>query len=574
MDMTRISTGSAQGDGSGGLAEAARTPDALVRVHWVTGAAVVALIAVTAVESPPLRPAAAAVLCAVVVAELLLHFGLRHGRRSPLLWLCQLAVDIAAVTAVCLLWPNLRATAAILYGLPVVFAGLSLERSDAALVAGLCVSLLAAAASLGPQVTAVATEQTLGLAIFLCGAVVVSSAFKAHAARTQRARAASLEALAEGVAFVDADGNVLFRNRAFADSFPGVPGQTGLLPWELRQYVHAALEGRAGFDMKSFSRPGTSRFRQDRQHFEAHVSASESGCLVVVEDVTYPRKLEEDLDVCASEIGKMADSLEKHQIQIAQHEKMVALGTMAAGIAHEISNPLACLSAVAQLLIREAPSPRVREQLDCLTVQTERIAKTVRQILDFSRPSPKQMELVDLEELVEQVIRMVRYSHRSAATTITSSFEPEHLRVRLVPQEFQQVLVNVLLNAMDALGEVSRPGTIHIACTAGEGTARVVVADNGPGMKEPQLRHAFEPFFTTKPPGKGTGLGLAISYRLVERRGGTISIDSTWGKGTVVTISFPADPSDDTTVVAPTAENKPGIASAETDYATDNSGSR
>jgi signal transduction histidine kinase len=253
------------------------------------------------------------------------------------------------------------------------------------------------------------------------------------------------------------------------------------------------------------------------------------------------------------EIRAISETLQRNQKEMAQREKMVAIGTMAAGVAHEIGNPLTCLSAVVQLLERNRRCEKNREQLAILNEQIGRIVKIVRELLEFAKPDAGRRTLVDLDEITERTIRMVRYNHRSQHAVIDSRRNDSLPNIYTVPEQFQQVLVNLLLNALDAIKEVQGNPPIIIERTVEDGRVAIKVIDQGVGMTEEQVRQAFEPFYTTKSPAEGTGLGLAVSYRIVEALGGRIMIESSPGAGTVVTVLFPAV---DTTVDSATTSNE------------------
>ncbi|MHC4787719.1 MAG: ATP-binding protein [Planctomycetota bacterium] len=165
----------------------------------------------------------------------------------------------------------------------------------------------------------------------------------------------------------------------------------------------------------------------------------------------------------------------------------------------------------------------------------------VRQVLAFSRPATTERVPADLDDLIEQTVRMLSYG-QSARRVHMQSIRCEDLpQVRIAPQHFQQVLVNLLLNAVDAVQGVDGEPTVTVERRPNGNWVEVLVSDNGCGMGPQQVNRAFEPFYSTKPPGEGTGLGLAVSYRLVERQGGRIHIQSAPGEGTVVTLAFLAE---------------------------------
>lgn len=252
------------------------------------------------------------------------------------------------------------------------------------------------------------------------------------------------------------------------------------------------------------------------------------------------RQAEKALQVQNREIKAISKTLHVNQREMAQREKMVAIGTMAAGVAHEIGNPLTCLSSVVQLLQRDSRYKEDSEHLEILDEQIGRIVKIVRELLEFARPDTGRRILVDLDEIIERTVQMVRYSHRSRHA-VMKSLRNDHLpKIYTVPEQFQQVLVNLLLNALDATKEKKDRPPINIERTIEDGWVAVKVIDQGIGMTKDQVRQAFEPFYTTKSSAEGTGLGLAVSYRIVEALDGRIEIESSPGVGTVVTVSLPA----------------------------------
>ena len=252
------------------------------------------------------------------------------------------------------------------------------------------------------------------------------------------------------------------------------------------------------------------------------------------------KKAETSLRRRNREILAMSETLRKNQREMAQREKMVAIGTMAAGIAHEIGNPLACLSAVVQLLNRRQRCAEDHRHLHTLHEQIDRIAKIVKQLVDFAKPAPSEWVIADLDDLIEQTLKMLRYSLRVRQARIESIRNKNLPKVRIIPQQFQQILVNLLLNALDAVEDLEGEQVIRVERLAEDSWVKVMVKDGGCGMTKEQIRQALEPFYTTKSPGKGTGLGLAVCYRFIEYHQGRIHIDSAPGRGTVVTVSFPA----------------------------------
>jgi signal transduction histidine kinase len=230
--------------------------------------------------------------------------------------------------------------------------------------------------------------------------------------------------------------------------------------------------------------------------------------------------------------------LRRQQRGMAQHEKMVALGQMAAGVAHEIANPLASIDSLLQLMDRK-PERLNGESVEKLRHQTERIARIVRELTTFSRPGDLERQTVVVNDVVREAIEMTSFDARVKRVRFELSLAEDAGAVLMLPQAIQQVLLNLLRNALDATEGAAEPVVRVMTAREGDGWVAVEVADNGTGIDAKHMKRVFEPFFSTKPVGKGTGLGLSISYSLVDRHGGSISVASSAGKGAAFRIRLP-----------------------------------
>jgi signal transduction histidine kinase len=223
---------------------------------------------------------------------------------------------------------------------------------------------------------------------------------------------------------------------------------------------------------------------------------------------------------------------------MAQQEKMVALGQIAAGVAHEIANPLASMDSLLQLVERK-PERWGPDKLTTLREQIARINQTIQQMRRFAHPAEGSMESVPLNEVVSEAIRMVELDRRVKDLTIIRDFGDDVADAVVMPQALQQVLVNLLINALDAMAEVHEKRlVVRTRRSAGKWYA-IDVIDNGSGIEPEHLNRLFEPFFTTKAVGKGTGLGLSISHNLMRKQGGDIQVQSSPGKGATFTVRIP-----------------------------------
>lgn len=236
-------------------------------------------------------------------------------------------------------------------------------------------------------------------------------------------------------------------------------------------------------------------------------------------------------------------NLKTAQEGVLQAEKMAAVGKLAAGVAHEVANPLASISSVVQMMRRKGQSPEQAERIDLIMQHIARVSRVVRELLTFSRPADNGRHgRVDISALLDRAVSLLRYDERAGQTEIACRYEPGLSMARGDADRLLLVFTNIMINTFDALS-MHGNGHPRLTISARQNGDRIIIRfkDNGPGMDKEQIRDAFEPFFTTKDPGTGTGLGLWICYEVVRKHQGTIRIDSRVGKGTAVIIELPKD---------------------------------
>jgi PAS domain S-box-containing protein len=223
-------------------------------------------------------------------------------------------------------------------------------------------------------------------------------------------------------------------------------------------------------------------------------------------------------------------------------ETLAALGTLSAGIAHEINNPIGILSSRLELMeARPGLPPELREDLRMLRRNVDRVSRIIRSLLSAARQSPMEWRAVDLNLVVEETLMLVGKQMTKDRIRVVTQLDASLPTVRGQPHALQQVLMNLLVNARDAMPE---GGTVRIETspvTGQEEGVRLVVADTGPGIPADVLPRISEPFYTTK--AAGTGLGLPLSYTIVREHGGRIEVDSAAGRGTTFIITLPGDQS-------------------------------
>jgi two-component system NtrC family sensor kinase len=247
------------------------------------------------------------------------------------------------------------------------------------------------------------------------------------------------------------------------------------------------------------------------------------------------RTLEEKVKLRTEELVAM-------QARVAQSERLASLGMLAAGVAHEVNNPLGGILALTVLSVEDMrdDDPN-RENLEEVVRQTERCRDIVKGLLEFSRQSKGNTEPVDLNAVLEDTLSLVGKQAMFFNIQVVERLDPELPPVIADSSQFQQVFMNILMNAVQAMAE---RGTITIVTRhdAAASFVEVAISDTGHGIPPEQIDRIFDPFFSTKASGQGTGLGLSIAYGIVTTHRGTISVQSEVGKGSTFTIRMPVAP--------------------------------
>ena len=250
---------------------------------------------------------------------------------------------------------------------------------------------------------------------------------------------------------------------------------------------------------------------------------------------------------------------EKLQGELVQAQKMEAIGLLVAGVAHELNNPLAAIVGFSQLIRTD---PRLPEDMgtmaDTLIAEADRTRRIVNNLLDFARQRPPERHPTPLRPLIQSVIDLQAYSYVAGRIEVTVELEPGLPPIELDRQQLQQVLLNLTLNAVQAIRATRDRGSLRIHATAaGEtGRVRIAIEDDGPGVPETDRKRLFVPFFTTKAPGEGTGLGLAVSAGIVAGHGGRLWHEPVDGGGSRFVIELP---------IVAAADTVPGAAHVDLD---------
>ncbi len=231
--------------------------------------------------------------------------------------------------------------------------------------------------------------------------------------------------------------------------------------------------------------------------------------------------------------------------QLIHTQKMESIGTLAAGVAHEVGNPLASISALVQVVQRSTDDRFIKEKLELVKSQVTRISKIIRDLVDFSRPSNYELQLTDINQNVAEAIEIIKVGTKAKNIYFRLSLNNKVPLLPLVADQIQQVFVNILLNAVDAILELNpftQDSEILASTDVSEDNVIITFEDDGVGISEENISKIFEPFYTTKKEGRGTGLGLWVSYGIIKSFQGDIIVESTEGAGTMFKILLPIQP--------------------------------
>jgi two-component system NtrC family sensor kinase len=353
---------------------------------------------------------------------------------------------------------------------------------------------------------------------------------------------AIVEAMPQGVLLADRRLRILQANRAAQRMLEasGLAGPDGLesgldrlglasLVARVRDGAAEVDEGEAHFDDKKIWNVTVSRLPGE--------SGSADGLVFVLSDRTERRRLQQ---------------------QLAQSEKMSSLGQMISGVAHELNNPLAAIVGYAQLIRGAAGGDeKLAKRLEVLDREAERCRKIVGNLLSFACLRDPERKPLSLNQVVESVVALMRYQLRVNGIRIERELSPELPAIEGDAHQLEQVLVNLLTNASQAIRQTGEPGTITLETRPGaSGVVVLEVRDTGPGIPASARARIFDPFFTTKAPGEGTGLGLSLVYGIITDHGGTIEARAQEGSGSTFRITLPGG------IPTPREESKPSDAAA------------
>jgi signal transduction histidine kinase len=237
----------------------------------------------------------------------------------------------------------------------------------------------------------------------------------------------------------------------------------------------------------------------------------------------------------------VADYRKMNEQRLMRSEKLASIGRLAAGIAHEINNPLTSVLTFSSLLLRKAEIEDQKEKLEIIVKETTRCRQIVRDLLNFARQGEPKKEECSINQVIESALSLTKNQLKMSEMRIVVKKELEELPLlQLDLDQMLEVFVNIIINAIDAMPQ---GGELHFTTRLAQGgkTVEIRASDTGYGIPRENLAKVFDPFFTTKDAGKGTGLGLSVTYGIIDRHNGTIDVESEIGKGTTFIIKLPVE---------------------------------
>jgi signal transduction histidine kinase/CheY-like chemotaxis protein len=264
------------------------------------------------------------------------------------------------------------------------------------------------------------------------------------------------------------------------------------------------------------------------------ISSDECGQLAAVFN-----RMTENLEHSRQQLERTVETLKTTQAQLVQSEKLSGIGEFVAGVAHELNNPLSAVMGFSELLANSGSDPQQKRHLEMVYKSAQRCQKIVQSLLSFARRHQPERKLSNVNALVENTVEFLQYQLRTSNIEVIKRLDPGLPQAMLDPHQLQQVFLNLINNARQAIEAHQPTGQITITTRACGQTLQFVFQDNGPGIAAENLSKVFDPFFTTKEVGKGTGLGLSLCYGIVREHGGTIIVSSPPGQGAMFTIDLP-----------------------------------
>jgi signal transduction histidine kinase/ActR/RegA family two-component response regulator len=236
---------------------------------------------------------------------------------------------------------------------------------------------------------------------------------------------------------------------------------------------------------------------------------------------------------------QQTQQLDQARQQVIRSDKLSALGQLIAGVAHELNNPLTTVIGRTEIMLGQTEDEKTVRDLEQILTQGQRAAKIVKNLLSFARETSPEKQLSDINEILNNALEILEYDFRVSNIEVKAQLDPELPQTMADANQMQQVFVNIINNAQQAMKEKDKPGRLTVQTIRHADRLRVEFTDTGPGIPLDQQEHILEPFYTTKSESKGTGLGLSISYGIVRAHGGNIAFRSSEGEGSTFVVDLP-----------------------------------
>ena len=331
------------------------------------------------------------------------------------------------------------------------------------------------------------------------------------------------------VSFAEGFGDLVMRSRAEVITAEYLPHLTGTVA----EFIRSASDG-SWIWVLFWGKDSPIGMMGLRSHAEYEYSSGEENLMVAIS-----RQLATTIEKVRlyEETCKAYEDLRRTQEQLLQSEKMSAVGQLIAGVAHELNNPLTAILGYAQLLESEGLNERAQDYVGKMFKQAQRTHRVVQNLLSFARQRKPERSEVDIRKVLEETLTLRDYDLKVNNIDVQKDLGPEPALVVADPHQIEQVFLNIINNAVDAVLETGRSGKLKIRVYCEKGDVCAQFADDGPGIKDP--KRIFDPFYTTKNVGKGTGLGLSICYGIVKEHGGDITAHNAAEGGAVIEVRLP-----------------------------------
>jgi PAS domain S-box-containing protein len=331
------------------------------------------------------------------------------------------------------------------------------------------------------------------------------------------------------ISFADGFGDLVMRSRAEVITAEYLPHLTGAVA----DFIRSSSDGAWSWVL-FWGKDSPIGMMGLRSHVEYEYSSGEENLLVAIS-----RQLATTIEKVRlyEETCKAYEDLRRTQEQLLQSEKMSAVGQLIAGVAHELNNPLTAILGYAQLLESEGLNDRAQDYVGKMFKQAQRTHRVVQNLLSFARQRKPERSEVDIRKVLEETLALRDYDLKVNHIIVEKDLGAEAAMVVADPHQIEQVFLNIINNAVDAILETGRSGKLKIDVSCAGGCVAAQFADDGPGIKDP--KRIFDPFYTTKNVGKGTGLGLSICYGIVKEHGGDITAHNAAEGGAVIEVRLP-----------------------------------